>query len=164
MKNHATRKINLVAGLIASLLAFNCLAEIAQVASASPKSLTYESSLSNFKSINNDTDKQSTNDFTNETQDMPGMNHNKMSPEEMQSMEGMDHSKMGADEMKGMDHSKMTPDEMKNWQAVPKKSAKPSEVKKLKPMPLPQKPMPTSEVKPPEVKPEAPANPHHHQM
>ena len=162
MKNHSTRKINLVAGLIASLLAFNCLAEVAQAASASPKSLTYESSLGDFKSINNDTAKQSASDSTNETQDIPDMDHSKMSPEEMKNM---DHSKMGTDEMKGMDHSKMTPDEMKNMQAAPKKSAKPSKVKKLKPMPLPKKPKPASEVKSTEVKPEAPANPHqNHQM
>ena len=75
MKNHATRKINLVAGLIASLLAFNCLAEVAQATSASPKSLTYESSLSNFKSINNDTAKPSATDSTNKMEDMPSMNH-----------------------------------------------------------------------------------------
>ena len=136
MKNHATRKINLVAGLIASLLAFNCLAEVAQATSASPKSLTYESSLSNFKSINNDTAKPSATDSTNKMEDMPSMNHGEMSPEEM-----------------------------KNMKAAPKKSAKPSKVKKLKPMPLPKKPKPASEVKPTEAKPEAPVNPHqNHQM
>lgn len=178
MKNHLTRKINLVAGLIASLLALNCLAEVAQAASASPKPLTYESSLSNFKSINNDTAKQSASDSTNETQDIPSMDHSKMSPEEMKNMDhgkikpdemkdmkGMDHSKMSPEEMKKMDHSKMTPDEMKNMKAAPEKSAKPSKVKKLKPMPLPKKPKPASEVNPTEVKPEAPANPHqNHQM
>lgn len=149
MKNHLTRKVNLVVGLIASLLAFNCLAEVAQAASASPKSLTYESSLSDFKSINNESAKQSASDSTNETQDIPGM----------------DHSKMGGEEMKNMDHSKMPPDEMKNMKARPKKSAKPSKVKKLKPMPLHKKPKPASEVKPTEVKPVAPANPHqNHQM
>lgn len=136
MKNHSTRKINLAAGLIASLLAFNCLAEVAQAASASPKSLTYESSLSDFKSINNDTAKQSASDSTNETQDIPSM-----------------------------DHSKMSPEEMKNMKAAPKKSAEPSKVKKLKPMTPPKKPMQANEAKPTEVKPEAPANPHqNHQM
>ena len=143
MKNHSTRKINLAAGLIASLLAFNCLAEVAQAASASPKSLTYESSLSDFKSINNDTAKQSASDSTNETQDIPGMEHSKMSPEEMKNM---DHTKMNHDnmtpeqmkDMKGMDHSKMSPEEMKNMKAAPKKSAEPSKVKKLKPMPPPK--------------------------
>ena len=91
--------------------------------------------------------------------DMKGMDHSNMSPEEMKSM---DHSKMGADEMKGMDHSKMTPDEMKNMKAAPKKSAKPSKVKKLKPMKHPTKPMPANENKPTAP---AEANPHHnHQM
>lgn len=170
MKNHSTRKINLVAGLVASLFTFSCQAEIAQAAVSNPKALNYESSLSEFKSINNDKDKLSANDAA---QDMKGMDHSKMSPEEMKNMEGMDHSKMGgeemknmdhskmgADEMKGMDHSKMTPDEMKNMKAAPKKSAKPSKVKKLKPMP--PKPMPANETKPTAP---AEASPHqNHQM
>ena len=133
MKNDSTRKINLAAGLMASLFAFNCQAEVAQVASASPKALTYKSSLSDFKSINNDTAKLSTSDSANEMKDMQGMNH----------------SKMGAEEMNDM-------------KVAPKKSSKPTKVKKLKPNPLPKKPMPASEVKPTAP---APANPHqNHQM
>ena len=162
MKNYSTRKINLAVSLIASSLAFNCQAEVAQATSASQKALTYKSSLSDFKSINNETGELTASDSANE---MQGMDHSKMSSEEMKNMEGMDHSKMGGEEMKNMDHSKMTPDEMKNMKAAPKKSAKPTKVIKLKPMPLPKKPKPASEVKPTEVKPEAPANPHqNHQM
>ena len=158
MKNDSTCKIYLAV----SLLAFNCQAEVAQAASASQKTLTYKSSLSDFKSINNETGELTASDSANE---MQGMDHSKISSEEMKNMEGMDHSKMGGEEMKNMDHSKMTPDEMKNMKAAPKKSAKPTKVKKLKPMPLPKKPKPASEVKPTEVKPEAPANPHqNHQM
>ena len=165
MKNDSTCKIYLAISLVASLLAFNCQAEVAQAASASQKALTYESSLSDFKSISNETGELSVSDSANEAQDILGMDHSKMNPEEMKNMEGMDHSKMGGEEMKNMDHSKMTPDEMKNMKAAPKKSAKPTKVKKLKPMPLPKKPKPASEVKPTEVKPEAPANPHqNHQM
>ena len=169
MKNDSTCKINLALGLTASLLVFNCQAEVAQAASASQKALTYESSLSDFKSINNETGELTASDSANEMQDM---DHSKMSSEEMKNMDHseMDHSemnpnKMGADEMKNMDHSKMTPDEMQNMKAEPKKSAKPTKVIKLKPIPLPKKPKPASEVKPTEVKPEAPANPHqNHQM
>lgn len=148
MKNDSTRKINLAAGLMASLFAFNCQAEVAQAASASPKALTYKSSLSDFKSINNDTAKLSASDSANE-------------------MQGMDHSKMGAEEMKDMDHSemdhsKMTPDEMKNLKAAPKESAKPSKVKKLKTMKHPTKPTPANETKPTAP---AEASPHqYHQM
>ena len=162
MKNDSTRKIYLAVSLIASSLAFNCQAEVAQAASASQKALTYKSSLSDFKSISNETGELSVSDSANEMQDIPGMDHSKMNPEEMKNMEGMDHSKMGGEEMKNMDHSKMTPDEMKNMKAAPKKSAKPTKVKKLKPMTLPQKPMPASEAKP--TAPEE-ANPHqNHQM
>ena len=166
MKNDSTRKINLAVGLIASLLAFNCQAEVAQATSASQKALTYESSLSDFKSISNETGELTASDSANE---MRGMDHSKMSSEEMKNMDHseMDHSKMnpnkmGADEMKGLDHSKMSPSEMQNMKAAPKKSAKPTKVKKLKPITLPQKPMPAKEAKP--TAPEE-ASPHqNHQM
>ena len=156
MKKYSIHKSNLAFGLIASLLSLNCLSEVTQPASAGQKTITYKSSLSEFKSINNDKDKLSANDVA---QDMKGMDHSKTSPEEMKNM---DHSKMGADEMKGMDHSKMSADEMKDMKVAPKKSSKPTKVKKLKPNPLPKKPMPASEVKPTAP---APANPHqNHQM
>ena len=188
MKKYSIHKSNLAFGLIASLLSLNCLSEVTQPASAGQKTITYKSSLSEFKSINNDKDKLSVNDSAldmkgmdhskmgaDKMKDMEGMDHSKMSPEEMKNMEGMDHSKMGgeemknmdhskmgADEMKGMDHSKMSADEMKDMKVAPKKSSKPTKVKKLKPNPLPKKPMPASEVKPTAP---APANPHqNHQM
>ena len=124
MKNDSTPKIYLSVGLIVSLLAFNCQAEVAQAASASQKALTYESSLSDFKSISNETGELSVSDSANE---MQGMDHSKMSSEEMKNMDHsemdhskMDHNKMGADEMKGLDHSKMSPSEMQNMKAAPK--------------------------------------------
>ena len=163
MKKQFTHKINFLSGVVAGLLAFNCQAETTQAGSASLNLLRYESSLSEFKSINNDAAKLSAN---GSAQDMKGMDHSKMGADEMKDMKGMDHSKMGADEMKdmkgmkGMDHSKMGADEMKDMKAEQKKSVKPAKVKKLKSMKKTAKPMP-----PDEVLPTAPANPHQdHQM
>ncbi len=144
MKKQFTHKINFLSGVVAGLLAFNCQAETTQAGSASLNLLRYESSLSEFKSINNDAAKLSAN---GSAQDMKGMDHSKMGADEMKDMKGMDHSKMGADEMKDM-------------KAEQKKSVKPAKVKKLKSMKKTAKPMP-----PDEVLPTAPANPHQdHQM
>ena len=101
MKSDSTSQIYLSVGLIVSLLAFNCQAVVAQAASASKKPLTYESSLSDFKSINNETGELTASDSANE-------------------MQGMDYSKMSVNEVKGLDHSKMSPSEMQNMKAAPK--------------------------------------------
>lgn len=172
MTKHLTHKFNLTIGLIASLISLNCLAEVTQPASASPKALNYESSLSEFKSINTESAKLSANEAESE---MKGMDHSKMSTDEMKDMQGMDHGKMQPDDMKGMDHSKMdqskmSADEMKDMKVAPKKSSKLTKVKKLKPTKKMAKPMPPIEAKPtaPAATPAAtPAevNPHqNHQM
>ena len=149
MTTQSTRKIRLLAGLITGLLAFNSQAETTHASTASDN-ITYESSLSGFKSINDEAAKVTANDSM---EDMKGMDHSKMdhskmdhskmSADEMKDMPGMDHSKMKPDEMKGMDHSKMdhskmdhskmSADEMKDMKAAPKAASKPAKVKKSKP-------------------------------
>ena len=108
MKKYSIHKSNLAFGLIASLLSLNCLSEVTQPASAGQKTITYKSSLSEFKSINNDKDKLSANDVA-------------------QDMKGMDHSKMGADEMKDMkaeQKKSVKPAKVKKLKSM-KKTAKP---------------------------------------
>ncbi len=147
MKNQTLRTISLTTAFITSLLALNCKAGAALSEMASPKVLNYESSLNKFKSINNDKDKLLANDSA-------------------QDMKGMDHSKMGSEDMKGMDHSKMGADQMKRMEETPKKSAKPTKAKKLKPVKKMAKPMLPADVKStvPAATP-AEENPHqNHQM
>ena len=108
MKKQFTHKINFLSGVVAGLLAFNCQAETTQAGSASLNLLRYESSLSEFKSINNDAAKLSANGSA-------------------QDMKGMDHSKMGADEMKDMkaeQKKSVKPAKVKKLKSM-KKTAKP---------------------------------------
>ena len=116
MTKQSTHKISLLAGLITGLLALNCSAETTRASNAS-SNLGYKSSLSGFKSINDNADKLTANDSLEE-------------------IKSRDHSKMSADEMKdmpGMDHSKMSADEMKDMKAAPAAASKPAKVKKSKP-------------------------------
>lgn len=139
MTKQSTHKISLLAGLITGLLALNCSAETTRASNAS-SNLGYKSSLSGFKSINDNADKLTANDSLEE---IKSRDHSKMSAEEMNNMDHskmdhskMDHSKMSADEMKdmpGMDHSKMSADEMKDMKAAPAAASKPAKVKKSKP-------------------------------
>ena len=134
MTKQSTHKISLLAGLITGLLALNCSAETTRASNTS-SNLGYKSSLSGFKSINDNAAKLTANDSLEE---MKSRDHTKMSAEEMNKMDHskMDHSKMSADEMKdmpGMDHSKMSADEMKDMKAAPEAVSKPAKVKKSKP-------------------------------
>ena len=108
MTKQSTLKISLLAGLITGLLALNCSAETTRASNAS-SNLGYKSSLSGFKSINDNADKLTANDSMEE---MKSRDHSKMSAEEMNNM---DHSKMDHSKM---DHSKMSADEMKDMPSM----------------------------------------------
>lgn len=123
MTKQSTHKISLLAGLITGLLALNCSAETTRASNAS-SNLGYKSSLSGFKSINDNADKLTANDSLEE---IKSRDHSKMSAEEMNNM---DHSKMDHSKM---DHSKMSADEMKDMKAAPAAASKPAKVKKSKP-------------------------------
>lgn len=128
--------------LITGIVTFSCQAELAQASSTNAKVLTFESSLSDFKSINNESAKLSANESGAEMKDMQEMDHSKMGADEMSDMKGMDHSKMGADEMgdmKGMDHSKMKrdkkmPEPMKGMKGMDHSKMSPDEMKDMKGM------------------------------
>ena len=82
MTKQSTHKISLLAGLITGLLALNCSAETTRASNTS-SNLGYKSSLSGFKSINDNAAELTANDSLEE-------------------MKSRDHSKMSADEMKDM--------------------------------------------------------------
>ena len=109
-------------GVISVLTTFNCHAETAQPEKPVSMPLTYDSSLSKFKSINSEINIRSSNKTA---ADKEVMDHTKMSNDEMNDM---DHSKMSVDEMKGMNHDNMTPEQMRD---MPKDTENQTDQEKL---------------------------------
>ena len=66
-------------GLSSILITFNCQAELALPVDSASQMLIFDSSLSEFKSINNEQNDASANE-------MEGMNHDNMTPEQMKKM------------------------------------------------------------------------------